>query len=192
MAKSEDSASTGASSRASTRPNAYRLRPRRRWLLRATAYMLLLVVAGHVGWNVHARRSLSESVESARRLGEPMSPADFFPAPTVADADNAALDLAAFRTMQPYFPPHEAWERLGQLESPYDDDRRLSPPLSQDQLNCLRELVRLERCALRHVDDACDKPALQWPLEPPRITEFLQSDDVSQHAESRSCCALRP
>jgi hypothetical protein len=146
------------------------------------AGVVLVLLGSHVGWNIHASRRLSHEVEIARRSGATMSLAEFFPAQTAAAADNAALDLrAAYRAMSSGWPlePHPAWKRLGELEPPYDDVR-LSPPLSQDQLSCLREIVRLERRALRHVDDACRKPALEWPTETPPALVLFRTDDLAE------------
>jgi hypothetical protein len=122
--------------------------------------LLLLVVGTHLGWGYHARRQLTGQIESLRLRGEPTSPADFFPPPPVPDNENAAWYLR--RASQSLHGDHPAWTRLHLLEIDFDEPLR--PPLTADELACVREIVALEREALRHVAAAATRHAVHWPL----------------------------
>lgn len=142
------------------------LRPKRRWgrwLGLAALLLVGLIIVLHAGLSRVAERKLNHQVAVYRAAGEPMSGAELarLDADTVADADNAALTLrAAAASVDENSPAVRAFDEI--LHEYREDPVR--PPLTEDEVKRMRDLLAANPAALAGASKAVTQPGVDWKL----------------------------
>lgn len=139
-----------------TEATAPRPRRRLRWYLGWTTIIVLLALGtAYTVWRVRAQRALDAELAILLAAGEPIT-IDGLKSSPVPDAENAALPLqAAAQMIDAKSPLLEAYRKA-----------EVEWPLTSDELELLRRIVRSESRAVALVGQARARAKVDWKMQP--------------------------